>query len=30
MEIETFQKPIHLPSLMKVVEGLRAKHEDGG
>jgi CheY-like chemotaxis protein len=23
MEVETFQKPIHLPSLMKVVEGLK-------
>jgi CheY-like chemotaxis protein len=25
MELETFQKPIHLPSFMKVVEGLRGK-----
>lgn len=23
MELETFQKPLHLPSLMKVVEGLK-------
>jgi hypothetical protein len=22
MEMETFQKPVHLPSLMKVIEGL--------
>ena len=25
MEVEVFQKPIHLPSLMKVVEGLKAR-----
>ena len=25
MEVEVFQKPIHLPSLMKVVEGIRRR-----
>ena len=25
MEVEVFQKPIHLPSLMKVVEGVKAR-----
>lgn len=25
MEVEAFQKPIHLPSLMKVVEGLKGR-----
>lgn len=25
MELEVFQKPIHLPSLMKVVEGIRRR-----
>jgi hypothetical protein len=25
MQVEVFQKPIHLPSLMRVVEGLRGR-----
>jgi CheY-like chemotaxis protein len=28
MEVEVFQKPIHLPSLMKVVEGIRGRQGD--
>jgi CheY-like chemotaxis protein len=29
LPLETLQKPVHLPSLMKIVEGLGRKAEDG-
>jgi CheY-like chemotaxis protein len=30
LPLETLQKPVHLPSLMKIVEGIGRKGEDGG